>query len=349
MPITIRVVAAVAGVSPATVSRVLNESANVDSSLRDRVLAAVAELGYRPNGAARSLRTRATHVLGIIISDVTNPFFTAMVRGVEDIAQGAGYSVILANSDEDLAKEARYLEVAAAEQMAGVVISPASSTRTKLDVLTERGIPVVTVDRRLSTGRFDSVTINNSEVSRDATANLIESGCERVAFVAGPPVTTTARDRLAGYRAAMKAAGRDVSDDLIVTGDFRHEGGYQATRQLLRSSSRPDGLFVSNNLMTIGALDAINEAGLSVPDDIAFVGFDDLAWVLGRRSEITAVQQPTYDIGACAAECLLARIKGDRSAPRRHVLRAELVVRQSSARATPKARARGRKAFGHLA
>src|SRR5882757_11420335 len=171
---TIRDVAATAAVSAATVSRVLNGRVDVAPELRDRVLAAVAQLNYRPNGAARSLRTRATTVLGVIISDITNPFFTSMVRGVEDAAQEAGYSVVLANTDEDLDKERRYVEVAAAEQMAGVVLSPASSTQTRLDVLVERNIPVVTIDRRIRGSQCDSVTINNREVSRAATAHLIE-------------------------------------------------------------------------------------------------------------------------------------------------------------------------------
>jgi LacI family transcriptional regulator len=332
MPTTIKSVAAAAGVSPATVSRVLNGNADVGADLRDRVLAAVSELGYRPNGAARSLRTRATLVLGIIISDITNPFFTSLVRGMEDAAQEAGYSVVLANADEDLGKESRYLEVAAAEQMAGVVLSPASSTQTRLDVLTERNIPIVTIDRRIRGAQCDSVTVNNREVSRAATAHLVEQGCKRIAFVAGPTVTTTARDRLAGYTAALKDAGRDVDESLIVSGDFRIEGGYEATRRVLDSRRRPDGLFISNNLMTIGALDALAEAELSAPEDLAFVGFDDVTWALGRRAQVTAVQQPTYDIGRRAATLLLARIKGDESEPHRIVLPAELVVRSSSRR-----------------
>lgn len=331
MPTTIKSVAAAAGVSPATVSRVLNGNTDVGADLRARVLAAVSELGYRPNGAARSLRTRATLVLGIIISDVTNPFFTALVRGMEDAAQEAGYSVVLANADEDVEKESRYLEVAAAEQMAGVVLSPASS-QTRLDVLTERNIPVVTIDRRIRGAQCDSVTINNREVSRAATAHLIEQGCKRIAFVAGPTVTTTARDRLTGYTAALKDAGRPVDESLIVAGDFRIDGGYEATRDVLASRRRPDGLFVSNNLMTIGALDALSEAGLSAPEDLAFVGFDDVTWALGRRTQVTVVQQPTYDIGRRAATLLLARIRGDRSEPHRVVLPAEVVVRRSSQR-----------------
>lgn len=332
MATTIRQVATTARVSPATVSRVLNGNPDVRPELRARVLEAVGELGYRPNGAARSLRTRAALVLGIIISDITNPFFTAMVRGVEDVAQQAGYSVLLANADEDLAKEARYLEVAVAEQLAGVVLSPASSRHTRLDPLVQRGIPVVTIDRRLRDGPSDGVMINNRAVARQATAHLLEQGCERIAFVAGPSATSTARDRRAGYTAALRAAGREVDPSLIVSADYRMEGGYEAARALLSSADRPDGLLVSNNLMTVGALDAIRESGLRMPDELAFVGFDEVSWALGRRAGISAVRQPTYDIGHRAARLLLARIRGERHDPRQVVLAAELIVRGSSLR-----------------
>ena len=185
VPTTIRDVAAAAGVSPATVSRVLNMKEDVADDLRIRVLAAVSELGYRRNGAARSLRTRAAMVIGLIISDISNPFFTAMVRGVEDVAQLAGYSVVLANADEDVAKESRYLEVAAAEQMAGVLLTPASSQLTSIDILLERNIPVVTIDRRLANSPADSVTVNNRQATLAAAAHLISQGCQRVGFVAG--------------------------------------------------------------------------------------------------------------------------------------------------------------------
>lgn len=207
VPTTIRDVAAAAGVSPATVSRVLNGKRDVGADLRRRVLGVVAELGYRRNGPARSLRTRAAMVLGLIISDITNPFFTAVVRGAEDQAQLAGYSVVLANADEDVVKEARYLEVAAAEQMAGVLLSPASSRQTSAEVLLERGIPVVTIDRRLAAGSVDSVTVNNHQAAREAAQHLIAQGCRRVGFVAGPVQTTTGASRRAtGRRCALPGA-----------------------------------------------------------------------------------------------------------------------------------------------
>jgi LacI family transcriptional regulator len=332
VPTTIRDVAAAAGVSPATVSRVLNEKEDVGADLRRRVLGAVTELGYRRNGPARSLRTRAAMVLGLIISDITNPFFTAVVRGAEDEALLAGYSVVLANADEDVAKEARYLEVAAAEQMAGVLLSPASSRQTRIDVLLERGIQVVTIDRRLALAPVDSVTVNNHQAAREAAQHLIGQGCRRVGFVAGPVQTTTGARRLAGYRAALRAAGRGIDPSLTAYADFRTEGGYAATRQLLRLPAPPDGLLISNNLMTVGGLQAIAEAGLAIPGDIAVVGFDDASWATALRPPLTVVAQPTYEIGRIATELLLRRVSGEKSPPRRVVLQAELVERASSRR-----------------
>jgi LacI family transcriptional regulator len=312
------------------VSRVLNLKEDVNADLRRRVLAAVTDLGYRRNGPARSLRTRAAMVLGIIISDITNPFFTALVRGAEDRAQLAGYSVVLANADEDLAKEGRYLEVAAAEQLAGVLLSPASSRLTNIDVLAERGIPVVTIDRRLSTAAVDSVTVNNRQAALEAAEHLIQQGCRRVGFVAGPVQTTTGASRLAGYRAALRAAGRLHDPTLTAYADFRTEGGYLATRQLLQLKRPPDGLLISNNLMTVGGMQAIAEAGLDVPREIAVVGFDDANWATALRPPLTVVTQPTYEIGRIAAELLLRRIDGEKFAPRRVVLQAQLVLRGSS-------------------
>jgi LacI family transcriptional regulator len=332
VPTTIRDVAAVARVSPATVSRVLNGKQDVAADLRQRVLGAVTDLGYRRNGPARSLRTRAAMVLGLIISDISNPFFTAVVRGAEDQAQLAGYSLVLANADEDVDKEARYLEVAAAEQMAGVLLSPASVTRTSIDVLLERGIPVVTIDRRLAGAPVDSVTVNNHQAARAAGQHLIGQGCRRVGFIAGPVQTTTGASRLAGYRAALRAAGRPLDPSLTAYADFRTEGGYVATRQLLRQRRPPDGLLFANNLMTVGGLRAISEAGLAIPDDIAVVGFDDAIWATALRPPLTVVAQPTYEIGQTAAKLLLRRVDGENFPPRRVVLQAELIERASSQR-----------------
>jgi LacI family transcriptional regulator len=322
---TIQDVAAAAGVSVATVSRTLNGPERVSEPTRERVLLAVHDLDYRPNRAARSLRARASRVLGLIISDITNPFFTNLVRGVEDVAQRAGYSVVLANSDEDLAKEATYLEVAAAERMAGVVLSPASATGTSIRILREYGIPVVTIDRKLREAGIDSITIDNAAAARDATEHLIAAGCERIAVVTGPRRTSTATERLAGCRKALRAEGRTLDRAAVRYADYRVEGGYEATRDLLGGNPAPDGLLVANNLMTIGALAAVEQAGLRTPRDITMVGFDDMSWPLGGRPALTLVAQPTYDIGRNAAEILLRRVRGERLPPQRVVLPATLI------------------------
>jgi LacI family transcriptional regulator len=287
------------------------------------------------HGIRQSLRTRAAMVLGVIISDVTNSFFAAVVRGAEDKAQNAGYSVVLANADEDLRKEARYLEVAVAEQMAGVLLSPASSRLTSIDVLAERGIPVVTIDRRLTSAPVDSVTVNNHQAAREATQHLIGQGCRRVGIIAGQAQITTGATRLAGYRAALRAAGRDGDQTLTAYGNFRTDGGYAAARQLLQLPQPPDGLLISNDLMTIGALQAIAEAGLSIPDDIAVVGFDNASWATAFRPPLTVVTQPTYEIGEVATDLLLRRVNGEQFPPRHVVLRAKLVERGSSLRPPP--------------
>lgn len=332
MQVTIRDVAASAAVSAATVSRVLNGRTDVRGDLRDRVLAAVAELGYRPNGPARSLRTRAARALGVVISDITNAFFTTMVRGIEDVAQEAGYSVLLANTDENPEKEVRQLEVAAAEQLAGVILAPTSSAAARTDILADNGIPIVTVDRRLRSAGLDSVTVNNERAALEATQHLIDEGWREIAIIAGPGNTTTGSRRLAGYRSALRAAARPVRPDLVVRSNFRVDGGQAAMRALLAKATPPDAVLVSNNLMTIGALQALSDAGVGLGEDIALVAFDDVEWATALRPPLTVVAQPTYEIGRRAAELLLRRVRAGASAPEHVVLPAELKVRGSSRR-----------------
>jgi LacI family transcriptional regulator len=327
--VTIRDVAAVAKVSPATVSRVLNFDERVDAAMRERVLAAVERLGYRPNSQARSLRTQATRVLGLIISDIQNPFFTSLVRGVEDAASARDFSVVLANSDEDLAKEQRYLQVAAAEQMAGVILSPASSSHTRIKVLTDRSIPVVTIDRRIN-AEVDSVAVDNVAGSLEAVRHLVAAGARRIAMIAGRDDASSAADRLAGYRAALAEARIPFDPALVVGGDFRLEGGHRAAEVLLALPEIPDAIFVANNLMLVGALNALGEAGLQAPDDLLVAGFDEMSWA-GFAPPLTLVEQPTYEIGRQAAEILLRRIGGDRGPAEHVVLPAVLRTRSSTA------------------
>jgi LacI family transcriptional regulator len=215
--------------------------------------------------------------------------------------------------------------------MVGVIVAPASSTKTDLTPLLDRGVSVVTVDRKLAGGRVDRVLIDNRGGAEMAVAHLVEGSHRRIACISGPPDISTAAERLAGYKAGLRAHGIRVAAQLIRFGDFREQGGKAAMRELLTLPRPPDAVFTTNNLMTLGALAAIAEGGLVVPDDIAVVGFDDTSWASLLRPPLTTVAQPTYDLGAETARMLLHRIGGYAGAPRELVLSPSLRVRASSA------------------
>ena len=329
---TIYDVARMAAVSPSTVSRVMNRRGNVDPVMADRVRRAIDAIGYRPNGAARSLRRQVAPVWTLIISDIQNPHFTALVRGVEDVAQTVGYSVVLCNSDEDLSKERQYLEVAIGERMAGVIISPASDKRTRLDSLLERGVPVVAIDRQLDTAAVPAVVADNVVGADAATAHLLEMGYRRVACITGPLRTSTAAQRLRGYRRALRAAGHAYDRSLVRVSDYKEAGGYEATGSLLRAEDPPDALFVANSLMTMGALQCLADARVRIPQEVGVVGFDDHPWAKLVRPALSTVAQPTYDLGRSAALMLVQLQETAETDQSTITLATRLVVRESSVR-----------------
>jgi LacI family transcriptional regulator len=326
---TISDVAALARVSVATVSRALNGKESVDPQLVARVRKAAAELGYHPNGLARSLRKRRTAVLALIISDVENPFFTAIARGVEDVALAAGYSVVLCNSDENLDKEARYLDVAVEERMAGVVLSPTTAS-TSVEVLRRRGTPVVAVDRPLDD--VDQVLVDTRLGAEEATAHLLAAGYRRIGCVTGPSGVRTADDRLAGYRDALAAAGIAADEALMRRAEYRAEGAQLATAELLRTAGPVDGLLVANSVQAVGSLEALRSAGRQLGADVGMVVFDDAPWATLIDPPLTVVAQPAYEMGAVAARLLLERIGGDAHGVTVRTLAARLIERGSSRR-----------------
>jgi LacI family transcriptional regulator len=337
---TIVDVARAAKVSTATVSRVLNGHPGVDPRLAATVLQAVKDLGYRPSRVARSLRTRRNRVLALIISDVrTGPFFGDVVRGVEDVAYGAGYSLFLCNTDEDASKEASYIELAAAEAVSGVILTP-SGPRTDLTPLVEFGIPVVLTDRTLAGRQADSVVVDNVTGAHEAVSHLLAGGYKRVACITGPLSITTGYQRRAGYVKALEDAGAPLDESLVKVSDFREPGGRLAMEELLGLAPRPDAVFVSNHLMAIGVLQAISQAKLVIPKDIAVVSFDDMPWASLLSPPLTAVAQPAYDLGLESARLLLNRIEGYTGAPRMVTLSPTLQIRESS---LPKRRATARR------
>lgn len=312
---TIYEVAALAGVSPATVSRVLNGT-KVADDLTERVLVAAEQLQFTPNRTARSLRRRHSELIALVIPDIENPFFTALARGVEDRAREAGYSVVLCNTDEDRNRESEYLRVAAAEHMAGVVLAPAAET-SELGPLGDR--PVVAVDRTPHGSVLDSVTVDNRGAGRAAARALLDRGATRIACVTGPRSIDTAVERAEGWADEVESVtGFRPDPNLLRHADYRFDGGRAETRALL--DAQPfDGLVVTNNLMGAGALRALAEAGMPVPAErIAVIG--DLPHSALAPSGLAVLSLPARELGERAAELLLSRIGGDTSAPRSLVL-----------------------------
>jgi LacI family transcriptional regulator len=328
---TIFDVAREAGVSTSTVSRVMNGNERVDPQLAAKVTRVARKLNYRPNQTARGLRLRQSRVWALVISDIrTGPFFADVVRGVEDVAYEANYAMFLCNTDEDPSKEAGYLQLAIAENVAGVILTP-SGASTDLAPLLEAGVHVVVADRKLPAHQADTVVADNLAGATRAVEHLLEGGYDRVACIAGPLSTTTASERLRGYRMALDQAGSAIDESLVRLANFREDGGYRAMQELLEEDPLPDAVFVSNNRMTAGALQAIEEAKLAIPEEMAVVGYDEISWTNVLHTALTTVSQPAYDLGHESARLLLSRLKGYSGSPRTVVLPTSLNIRASSA------------------
>ncbi|MBW7881095.1 MAG: LacI family DNA-binding transcriptional regulator [Caldilineaceae bacterium] len=330
MAVKIEDVARYAGVSTATVSRVLSGKQHVSQELRERVLAAIQDLNYRPSRVARSLRIQRSSIIGLIISDIQNPFFTSIVRAVEDVAQRSGYSVLLCNSDEDTAKEMMYIELMLAEHVAGIIVSPTDSESDMYLRLLEAGVPVVAIDRRVESVEIDTVINDNVAAARRIVEHLIDNGHRRIGAVIGVMQASTGYERYRGYRAALEAHGLPVDENLVRVGMPRSHIGYTLTKELLALENPPTAIFTGNNLLTVGALRAIDELGLCIPDNVALAAFDEMEWMFLIKPAITVVAQPTYEMGRSAAELLMRRIAEPDRSPQQIVLSAEIKFHESS-------------------
>ena len=329
---SIKDVAHRAGVSTTTVSRVLADpdSDAVRPALRDQVRRAIAELAYRPNLAARRLRQQRASIVGLIVSDIRNPFFTEISRAVEDITFRHGLRLILCNSDEDPAKEQAYLELMADEQVSGVILS-ATLERLRRPPAETPPFPVVLVDRVPVRGdgplASDSVVLDNTGAARRLAQHLLDNGYQRLAALVGNR-SNTGRERQAGFEAVLRERGLQLHCLPLppTAADAR-----AATQTLLSGPDRPDALLASSGLLLLGALQAVQGAGLRLPDDIALAGFDNNDWTALTQPGITVIAQPTQDIGRTAGELLLQRMAEPARPARRVVLDGELLMRGSSA------------------
>jgi DNA-binding LacI/PurR family transcriptional regulator len=337
-----------AGVSLGTVSNVINRTAAVREPLRQRVLEAIRALGYQPSQLARGLRRDYTNMIGMIIPDITNPFFPALVRAAEDVAYRHQYRLVLCNSDNDPEKESSYLEELKSYLPAGLLVIPAEDSRLRdQPVRNGRRIPMICIDREPVGWKGDTVRADNETGAYLATMHLIDHGHRHIATIAGPPHLTSATERLKGFRRALNEASLPLPTRCVVHGQFDRASGFEAALKLLRPVPRPTAIFAGNDLMAMGVLMALRELGLRCPDDVSVAGFDNIDMADLLHPPLTSVQQPVYRLGAAAAELLIQRIGGQAGTARRILLETELVRRASVARLAQEPRAARVRAASH--
>jgi len=329
---TIRDVARRANVSTATVSHVINNTRFVSEETRARVLEAIRELGFYPNALARSLTTKRTATIGVLISDVSNVFFAEIIRGVESVLTGAGYNLILCNTDEDPAREQQYLELLLNKRIDGLIAAATSGPWEQLRDFEVLDIPIVYVDRVFPGIRGTAITVDNTDGAYRGVLHLVQDGHRAIGILAGLLRMSTMSERLAGYQRALRECGLALDQRLVVPSALSIEAGRQSALTLLARDTRPAALFCSNNLLGLGALRALRQLGLRCPDDVGILMFDDHPWAGVANPPLSVVRQPTYDLGRLAAEHLLKLIGGTPSETRTVVLRPELIIRQSCAR-----------------
>jgi LacI family fructose operon transcriptional repressor len=325
MSAKIKDVAQLAGVSVATVSRVLSH-ASVSAPLKERVEQAVTQLGYRPNLSARRLRSQHSQTVGLVVSDIRNPFFTAVSRAVEDVAYRAGMRVILCNADEDPDKEAMYLRLMQEERVSGVIFSPTGVTARRFRP--ERfEFPVVMIDREGPSGLTDAVVLDNRQAGRLLVEHLVGRGYRKIGGLFGN-ISTTGAARRAGYEEALAQYGLPSTVRFVPPSC---EAASAEVSAWLKQPDWPDALVVSNGLLLLGAVHALTRAGLSIPGDMALAGFDNDVWTGLVGNGLTVIEQPVYDIGVVAMEMLLSRLENPGLAHRKMVLNGTLLERASTA------------------
>lgn len=330
---TIKDVARLARVSTATVSAVVNGTSFVSASPKARVIEAVAELGYAPSGVARSLRTRSTRLIGVVVADITNPFFAEFVRLAGVAAQARGYSVLLCEADHDPAKEQAALRLLAAHRVDGMILAPTGPAEMYFEPpVSSFPKPIVMVDRVIPGAPFDAVSIDNHRAAYDLTRHILSLGHIRVAIVAGSRHLANTTDRLSGFVDALAASGLKPDPAHIIYADFRQSQARELCHTLLDRSDRPTALFVSNNQMMIGAMQAIADLGLSCPADVSLAGIDDFPWADTFAPRLTTQRQPVEALADHALRLLQARMQGSSGMPGEQiVLASQLVIRDSCA------------------
>lgn len=325
---TIKDIARIAGVAPSVVSRALNNKYGVKESTRQRILEIARELGYYPNSAARSLVTRRTETIGIVMADISEPYYSQTIKGMEYVAIQTGYTLLFSNSYENVEHGRVLHKMISGERVDGLVIVGSNiQEKSFISQLLERDIPFVLVERNFSDPRVNCIWVDNVRGGYLATRFLIEKGHRKIAHIAGNLYFQVALDRIEGYKRALAEAGIGFSEEWVAAGDFLTQGGYQAMKELLPLGCT--AVFAANDAMAYGALQAIWEAGLKVPDDIAIIGFDDLEFSQLTNPPLTTVRQPRYEMGRRSLEILVSVLRNKGPNGVKICFQPEITVRRS--------------------
>lgn len=328
---TIRDVATLAGVSPTTVSHIINNTRFVSEETRKKVLDAIDELGYYPSKLAQGLANNNSRTIGVIFSDITNPHFTQIFKGIEYVFQGLGYDLLLSNTSEKPDIQEQALTSLLAGSVNGLILASTGFPSERLRLIKKKGLPVVLIDRDDPQSEFPFVGVNNERAVYEAICHLFSDGHTRLGLILGLRNTTTTEERFNGYVKAHIEKDISYNPEHIYWGDYGIEAGYHGAVELLHSDPRPTAIFCANNLMTLGALHAIRDLGLNCPDDIGILGFDDHLWADIFNPPLSVVSQPTFELGVNAAQILCKQIAEGtcEDIPHRINLETKLIVRGS--------------------
>lgn len=330
MKVTIGDIAKMTNVSKTTVSRIINnKTEGFSAETKERILKLIEESNYKPSMIARGLVTKKTKSIGLIIPDITNPFFPSLVRGAEDYACKMGYHIFLSNSDTSIKKESEYLRAFIEKSVDGVIL--ASNISSDYELLKQYNIPYILLDRHASSEDYNvGVFLDNIKGAYLATKLLLEHGHERIVFIAGSLSITTAADRLKGYKKAFEEKGKPLHDDLIAEGDYQIKSGYEITARLIEQKKKFTAVFAANDLMAIGAIKALKARNIKIPEDVEVIGFDNIEVSQMMEPSLSTVTQPVYEMGARGAKMLIDIIEGKKIRKKKIILEPELVLREST-------------------
>ncbi|GAA5346782.1 LacI family DNA-binding transcriptional regulator [Planifilum fimeticola] len=322
---TIKDVAKLAGVSISTASLALNNQPHVREETRKKVLEAAKQLNYQPNGIARDLKSSKTYTIGLILADLAGPFYSELIRGIQDVTASNGYDLVALSAVGENPKSVRYIQE---KRTDGMIIMAHNISTEMIRKAARPDFPIIVLDRKMEADHIYSVGVDNRKAAFEAVSYLLKKGYRRIGYLGGPSNSTDNQQRFLGYRDALKAQGLKVEPKWCLQGRFVKEGGYQAVKLLAAQDLLPEAIFSANDEMAIGAMEALEERGIKVPQEVAIVGFDDIQLARYVRPALTTVRQPMYDMGSMAASLLFRLFQKDRSV-RSVMLETELIIRES--------------------